>query len=683
MKVFQQIKNLKLSNDVVVDYQLDIDSELSITSENPLKNSVITDNFNALNEKIDNLRSKDDYTSFELFPTNIEIPAEDRDNDIYVVDSNDPSDPHSVANIFNFDNITATGLTYKVAVPASMTTEFSIYSYVSKEDCDLIIDFGDGTILDCAKTEDTEIFSSKDDDDGTFIFTVKYTYSNPGKYIVTIQGGNYFKMRHNIGINRLLSNCLNKDLRLYSGIVNTSSFAIENLRLLKLGFSNGDNHDYYRDFPSINLVSMFTNCKNLQYAYGLAYLFSDKIILDASNFFSGCTNLIDTDFRFPINSYNNILALATFKNCNNLSTAIENLFPPTGFAANVINFTQTFENCKKLTGTVPAHLLWDDTSKIWESSYYYKDIDGVDTDVPNFEPSFQSCSQEIRAQVPLAWGGTNTSIQVPYRNITMYDYLDKLIRYPDNLDEELDATVMYEHTNGKVRELGSKLNYTFLYRKDVPLAPTTAEIQNPPDISENTDLVRVDRFSSNIERISTFAFYNCTELTNVNFSNIEDINGRAFSGCTKLVNIDSSKIKTVYAFAFTGCTALESVNLPNCELINAAFSGCTNLTDVRLDNIINLGNSSFKECSKLVNFYAPKATKMQGQVFFMCSSLERLELPSMVDIQYTQTFLGCNNLKELYLNSIDKSTVEANKNNWNIPSGCVVTCKNGDILTVL
>ncbi len=56
-----------------------------------------------LNEKINN--KPEDFTSFEVFATSAVIPSG-------YADTNERSVTSSVANLFNFDNVTGTGLTY-------------------------------------------------------------------------------------------------------------------------------------------------------------------------------------------------------------------------------------------------------------------------------------------------------------------------------------------------------------------------------------------------------------------------------------------------------------------------------------------------------------------------------------------------------------------------------------------
>ena len=79
-----------------------------------------------------------------------------------------------------------------------------------------------------------------------------------------------------------------------------------------------------------------------------------------------------------------------FHNCIALEGNIANFFPKNGFVGPIVYLDRTFKGCAKLTGTPPANMLWNNTHIRW--------INTVST--------FAGCSDEIRAQVPVSWGGT-------------------------------------------------------------------------------------------------------------------------------------------------------------------------------------------------------------------------------------------------------------------------------------
>ena len=79
-----------------------------------------------------------------------------------------------------------------------------------------------------------------------------------------------------------------------------------------------------------------------------------------------------------------------FHNCIALEGNIANFFPFNGFASPIVFLDRTFKGCAKLTGTLNANKLWNNKNILW----------------CNTGSTFAGCSDEIRAQVPVSWGGT-------------------------------------------------------------------------------------------------------------------------------------------------------------------------------------------------------------------------------------------------------------------------------------
>ena len=69
---------------------------------------------------------------------------------------------------------------------------------------------------------------------------------------------------------------------------------------------------------------------------------------------------------------------------------VADLLPYNGFmAGTTVSMDSMFKGCSKLTGTVPADLLWNNPN-----------VTFTDT-----SRAFSECSDAIRSQVPSAWGG--------------------------------------------------------------------------------------------------------------------------------------------------------------------------------------------------------------------------------------------------------------------------------------
>ena len=67
--------------------------------------------------------------------------------------------------------------------------------------------------------------------------------------------------------------------------------------------------------------------------------------------------------------------------------------------------------------------------------------------------------------------------------------------------------------------------------------------------------------------------------------------------------------------------------------------------------------------------------------FNYCSSLTSVTIPSSVTSIGEYAFGDCSNLINVTFSGKDKATVQnmANYNRWNLKSGCVIHCTDGDI----
>jgi hypothetical protein len=165
-----------------------------------------------------------------------------------------------------------------------------------------------------------------------------------------------------------------------------SSFATGSKRLQKVAIPFTK---YLKNF--VNYSSAFGDCYNLISVSGFSN-YTNKSMYACNWIFSSCKHMTECDFIFPELS---IAFYGAFSQCNNFAINIAKLFPKQGFLGNTYSVRQLFE-ATKITGTVPAHLLWENKSIEW-----------IET-----SNAFSGCSDAIRAQVPVSWGGTNSSIDV-------------------------------------------------------------------------------------------------------------------------------------------------------------------------------------------------------------------------------------------------------------------------------
>ena len=152
-----------------------------------------------------------------------------------------------------------------------------------------------------------------------------------------------------------------------------------------------------------SLTAAFERCYNLVSATGVGRY---PNIFTCKNIFSFCISLKTCDFRIPAHLVSaSEGARFAFSNCWSLAANINNLLPSTGFVGEKIDLQNIFycnqPNIHKvpISGSVPAWMLWEDTTKTFNNTSNY----------------FTNTLDEIRSQVPTSWGGTNSEIVVPRR----------------------------------------------------------------------------------------------------------------------------------------------------------------------------------------------------------------------------------------------------------------------------
>lgn len=187
-------------------------------------------------------------------------------------------------------------------------------------------------------------------------------------------------------------------------------------------------------------------------------------------------------------------------------------------------------------------------------------------------------------------------------------------------------------------------------------APEGVDGYNPVEVTvpNNTNII-IDRTISGVyenstaTKIGTYAFYGCTELTEVSFPNVSYIDRSAFGACEKLTTVDFAIATTIGPYAFWSCRSLTSVSFPNATMIRSnAFYTCSYLISVDFPNAISVQDQAFGNCMRLTNINLPNATMIDSNVFSQCFSLSTISLPGAPGIG-SAAFSSCRCLLSLYL----------------------------------
>lgn len=274
-----------------------------------------------------------------------------------------------------------TGIAWASDVPAGMEQKLKIRCDVLAENSDVVIDWGDGvrTVL---RNGEFESFDASDWNVGEMVYVVSHKYTVPGRYRVVIRGKEYFGFQQVEGFN-IVSRIFSKGYPLAECVQNLSVSCRWSPKLQTVVFPTGA-----QMFANVhNAYGMFANCPNLVSVTNCQTKF--RLTRDVSSMFQECFALKKCDFQLPANALKKSNCGRVFYKCVNLEANIASLFPDRGFEGKTMELSGCFSYCGKLTGTVPAEKLWDDTSIRW-----------------NARDCFTGCSAAIREQVPTPWGGT-------------------------------------------------------------------------------------------------------------------------------------------------------------------------------------------------------------------------------------------------------------------------------------
>lgn len=134
---------------------------------------------------------------------------------------------------------------------------------------------------------------------------------------------------------------------------------------------------------------------------------------------------------------------------------------------------------------------------------------------------------------------------------------------------------------------------------------------NQPWYSDRSSIKTV-KIESGVVQIGSYWFYDCTNLTNVEFNDggsLDTLGEDLFRGCKALTNITLPENATYYyKELFLDCTSLKYVSLPTTnntdsykgKIPEGLFSGCTSLEQVYVGSgHTGMDNNAFKGCSKL------------------------------------------------------------------------------------
>ncbi len=164
--------------------------------------------------------------------------------------------------------------------------------------------------------------------------------------------------------------------------------------------------------------------------------------------------------------------------------------------------------------------------------------------------------------------------------------------------------------------------YTTDYDYGKELPEDDFDANKIPAVNESVRSVKVPE---GVEQIQKYAFYNCTELTEVELpSSIKFIREFAFYEDAKLEKINLGDVEVIGRNAFFKCAKLGTtvgghegtVDLGITYAIgDSAFEGCTSLKYIDLTALRNTGARAFANCTSLAQAVLAENTKLSEEMF--------------------------------------------------------------------
>lgn len=183
----------------------------------------------------------------------------------------------------------------------------------------------------------------------------------------------------------------------------------------------------------------------------------------------------------------------------------------------------------------------------------------------------------------------------------------------------------------------------------------------------NTNITSVI-FPSSILTIDSYAFLNCTNLSNISF--LPPDNGRleikslAFQGCTSLKTVsipNAGFYITLYSSAFYGCSNLRSISLGNSVKLDNVSISCEALESIEVDSenedyssydgvLYNKSGTILLFCPEGMNgnYTIIEGTKKIQKSSFAFCSLNSVHIPTSVNEIEAYSFSNCKNLSDVY-----------------------------------
>lgn len=153
--------------------------------------------------------------------------------------------------------------------------------------------------------------------------------------------------------------------------------------------------------------------------------------------------------------------------------------------------------------------------------------------------------------------------------------------------------------------------------------------------------------SKSIRSIGSQAFGRCNKLKTITIPESCDDYDSAFENCTSLTSVVILSDR-ISSYAFRDCSSLQHIEANNVVTVdNCAFDGCMSLTSITLPNATNFGFSCFSRCESLETVVAPQMAYIDSQAFYNCRSLSSVTFGDNIQVIGNEAFYKCLSLSNI------------------------------------
>ena len=118
-----------------------------------------------------------------------------------------------------------------------------------------------------------------------------------------------------------------------------------------------------------------------------------------------------------------------------------------------------------------------------------------------------------------------------------------------------------------------------------------------------------------------------------------------------ITEFNDNNILDVGHSAFRACSKVKTINIPKATTVaDYGFYQCSSLTSLNLPSVTSVGQQVIYGCNKLTSLSLPSLISVSTNALREAQYLEIVDLPKLTNIA-TQTFYGCRGLKALILRS--------------------------------